>query len=251
MFCFFTDVKRLRSDGTDPNDDTDDTDDTDSDDRRRRRRAKKSIALAVRYAKDWRGQPIRSIFPAAVSATQSSLPYSNTQLPPNYTQLPQFLTNLPPPTQFLHHEDPEGPCLYDGRTPEFDARCVTNTYCTTCDVWRPPRASHCRQCGYCMERFDHHCPVLGTFISIQLVHKFLFRMGDVTDDVFCLLFTGTCIAAKNMRWFATFLMYAGVSQNTYKIQIQIPNYAPIDDLTTLLSVHSWRARPTRRHPWLG
>jgi len=44
-------------------------------------------------------------------------------------------------------------------------------------------------------------------------------MGDVPDDVFCLLFTGTCIAAKNMRWFATFLMYAGVSQN----HIQDPN----------------------------
>ena len=33
------------------------------------------------------------------------------------------------------------------------------------------------------------------------------------------VFTGTCIAAKNMRWFATFLMYAGVSQN----HIQYPN----------------------------
>ena len=75
---FITDVKRLRSDGTDPNDDTDDTDDTDSDDRRRRRRVKKSIALAVRYAKDWRGQPIRSIFPAAVSATQRPF---HTQIP--------------------------------------------------------------------------------------------------------------------------------------------------------------------------
>ena len=32
-----------------------------------------------------------------------------------------------------------------------------------------------------MERFDHHCPVLGT-----------------------------CIAARNMRWFAGFLLYAGV-----------------------------------------
>ena len=87
MFCFFTDVKRLRSDGTDPNDDTDDTDDTDSDDRRRRRRVKKSIALAVRYAKDWRGQPIRSIFPAAVSATQ--YPF-HTQIPNHHPITTQF-----------------------------------------------------------------------------------------------------------------------------------------------------------------
>ena len=140
-----------------------------------------TIDLVLRYAKDWRGQPIRTIVPA----------------------------------RLLHHEDPEGPCLFDGRAPEFDPRCVTNTvrdafivfpvcfihvlfcdvhafaylyfyrvrqYCVTCDVWRPPRTSHCRLCGYCMERFDHHCPVLGT-----------------------------CIAARNMRWFAGFLLYAGVS----------------------------------------
>ena len=23
-------------------------------------------------------------------------------------------------------------------------------YCRTCHVWRPPRASHCAICGYCM-----------------------------------------------------------------------------------------------------
>ena len=25
-------------------------------------------------------------------------------------------------------------------------------YCNTCNVWRPPRASHCNICGYCMVR---------------------------------------------------------------------------------------------------
>ena len=28
-------------------------------------------------------------------------------------------------------------------------------FCRTCSLWRPPRASHCATCGYCMERFDH------------------------------------------------------------------------------------------------
>ncbi|ACO68618.1 predicted protein [Micromonas commoda] len=121
-----------------------------------------TIDLVLRYAKDWRGQPIRTIIPA----------------------------------RLLHHEDPEGPCLFDGRTPEFDPRVCLLTllasliyliqYCVTCDVWRPPRTSHCRLCGYCMERFDHHCPVLGT-----------------------------CIAARNMRWFAGFLLYAGLACSAY------------------------------------
>lgn len=25
-------------------------------------------------------------------------------------------------------------------------------YCTTCKIWRPPRAHHCKRCGYCMVR---------------------------------------------------------------------------------------------------
>lgn len=31
------------------------------------------------------------------------------------------------------------------------------TTCSVCRVTRPPRAGHCRTCGCCVQRLDHHC----------------------------------------------------------------------------------------------
>ena len=39
-------------------------------------------------------------------------------------------------------------------------------YCRTCHVWRPPRASHCAICGYCMVR-PGACTPLAVCFSIQ------------------------------------------------------------------------------------
>ena len=66
----------------------------------------------------------------------------------------------------------------------------------------------------------------GTFRSplpgaryVYFITHFNLTYGQLYRRRVLFVFTGTCIAAKNMRWFATFLMYAGVSQN----HIQDPN----------------------------
>mmetsp|Transcript_58954 Transcript_58954/g.118382 ORF Transcript_58954/g.118382 Transcript_58954/m.118382 type:complete len:290 (+) Transcript_58954:79-948(+) len=52
------------------------------------------------------------------------------------------------------------------------------TICGRCDAYKPPNSHHCRICGRCVVRMDHHCPWLNN-----------------------------CIGAKNQKLFILFLVY--------------------------------------------
>lgn len=42
---------------------------------------------------------------------------------------------------------------------------VPSKFCKSCNIWRPPRAHHCRVCDGCVETQDHHCVWLNNCVG--------------------------------------------------------------------------------------
>uniref|UniRef100_A0A674P685 Palmitoyltransferase n=1 Tax=Takifugu rubripes TaxID=31033 RepID=A0A674P685_TAKRU len=49
-------------------------------------------------------------------------------------------------------------------------------WCTTCRVMRPPRAGHCRICGVCVLRLDHHCVWINSCVGQANHRSFLLTL---------------------------------------------------------------------------
>lgn len=57
---------------------------------------------------------------------------------------------------------------------------VRTKFCETCHMYRAPRITHCSSCDTCIEKFDHHCPWLGTCVGRRNYPTFLIFMFSLS-----------------------------------------------------------------------
>ena len=63
---------------------------------------------------------------------------------------------------------------------ESQGKCVIRgylfnlSYCTTCNLFRPPRASHCPICDNCVQKYDHHCNGWEIVLDKEIINIFIY-----------------------------------------------------------------------------
>ena len=45
--------------------------------------------------------------------------------------------------------------------------------CTGLETWKPQRAHHCWECGYCIFKMDHHCPWINNCVGYRNMKYFM------------------------------------------------------------------------------
>lgn len=102
-------------------------------------------------------------------------------------------------------------------------------FCSVCEGYKAPRSHHCRKCGRCVMKMDHHCPWLNTVHEIVYFFKwiivyfsflnkfsfsFLFFANLIDIEIYPFV---QCVGWNNHAYFTSFLAFSvlGCIQSTF------------------------------------
>ena len=100
-------------------------------------------------------------------------------------------------------------------TPPFQSEYMEMKNCEKCvgkETWKPARAHHCSECGFCVFKMDHHCPWINNCVGHRNMKYFL-------QFVLYIMLASGMLSLLCMLSFYNLL----TSQNT-KVHMNHPNY---------------------------
>ncbi|KAJ7574053.1 DHHC palmitoyltransferase-domain-containing protein [Mycena floridula] len=95
---------------------------------------------------------------------------------PSYEEMPADQPLPAPQPQPQAPPEPKVPIAYSRGPPTTPVLLPEHRYCARDEIVKPYRSHHCRICGTCVLKFDHHCPWIGQCVGARN-HKFFINFN--------------------------------------------------------------------------